>query len=99
MKPKKRDYTELIECWKRRADDGDLAAQYSLGCAYCQDDGVTQNFVLAYMWFSLAARASWFLDVDHAAHMRDLVGAALTPDELAEAERLVRERKPIKMEH
>jgi TPR repeat protein len=60
--------------------------------AYEQGDGVLQDYVLAYMWYNLAAAQG----AGVAAKDRDRVAARMTPEQIAEAQRLAREWKPTK---
>jgi hypothetical protein len=75
---------------RRAADQGNAHGQYALGLAYTIGRGVPKDFVLAYMWLSLAAAQG---DKD-AADMRDEDAFGMTPDQVAEAQRLAREWKP-----
>ena len=56
--------------------------------------GVPQDYVRAHMWFNLAASGAsghdWMIKY------RDLVAAKMTPDQIAEAQRMAREWKPTK---
>jgi uncharacterized protein len=52
--------------------------------------GVAQNYIIAHMWFSLAAAAG---DAG-AARNRDISAAKMTSEQIAEAHRLAREWKP-----
>jgi len=57
--------------------------------------GVPQDYALAHMWFNLSAsRATEAKLRDSAAKSRDELAAQMTPDEIAEAQRLAREWKP-----
>jgi len=47
----RQDFTTAV----RAADQGNTAAQLNLGVMYENGWGVTQNHVIAHMWFSLAA--------------------------------------------
>jgi TPR repeat protein len=81
------------------------AAQAKLGLMYEIGKGVPQDYVQAHMWFNLAASqsssgvepfpvaTSGIESAFHeaAATARDRVAAKLTPEELAEAQRLARE--------
>jgi TPR repeat protein len=69
---------------------GHADAQYSLGVAYEMGQGVPQDYVEAYKWFSLAAAG-----VEEAAiKSRDDVARQMTPAQITEAQRLAREWKP-----
>jgi TPR repeat protein len=49
--------------------------------------GVPQDFVLAHMWFDLAAAQSH----ESAQNNRDIAASLMTPDQIAEAKRMARE--------
>ena len=77
--------------WIRKAaDQGDASAENTLGAMYVRGQGVGRDFALAHMWFSLAAANG----MDAAANARDRLEAQMTPDQIAEAQRLAREWKP-----
>ena len=62
---------------------------------YNQGRGVPQNYVQAHLWFNLAAsRLPPGKDRDKAVRNRDDAEGKMTPDQLAEAQRLAREWKP-----
>ena len=59
--------------------------------------GLPQDFVQAYMWSNLAAmRETNAEERERAVKNRDLIASSLTPDQLAEAQRMAREWKPTK---
>jgi uncharacterized protein len=86
------DYAEAARWYRRAADQGDAAAQDILGRTYLDGQGVPQDYVLAYVWFNLASVHG---DQD-AMKARDGIAAKMTPDQIAEAQRLAREWKPTK---
>ncbi len=60
--------------------------------------GAQQDGVQAYKWFDLAASrfsASEKESRDMAVKNRDLVAAELTPDQIAQAQKLAREWRPV----
>ena len=57
---------------------------------YLQGKGVPQDNVLAHMWFNLSAAQG----SEDARTYRDNVAKLMTPDQIAEAQRLAREWKP-----
>ena len=71
-----------------RAEEGDAGAQYDLGVRYGTGQGIPQDYVLAHMWFNLAAAGS---NGDRHINNRKLAADQLTPDDLSEAQRLARE--------
>jgi hypothetical protein len=57
-----------------------------------QGAGVPQDFVEAYKWYNLAAaRFVHPQGVDRAVQARDAVAGQMTPEQIAEAQRLTRE--------
>jgi clan AA aspartic protease (TIGR02281 family) len=83
------DHVEAASWFRRAAEEGHGDAQYALGSAYVNGEGVPQDFVLAYMWLNLAAAQG----KEDVRKCRDLVAKWLTPAQIAEAQRLARERK------
>ena len=79
---------EAVKRYRLAAEQGDAKAQTMLGAVYF--DCSPQDCVLAYFWFNLAAAAG---DRD-AANNRDFVAERMTPNQIAEAERLAREWQP-----
>ncbi|MCO5164441.1 MAG: sel1 repeat family protein [Mesorhizobium sp.] len=74
--------------FEKAADLGMPAAMANLGLLHLRGQGVPQDYVLGYMWLNLAAAAG----LAEAAPIRDRVGAAMTPAELAEAGGLVEQK-------
>ena len=81
------DYVEAVKWYRMAADQGDEFAQYDLGVMYSKGQGVTRDFVKAHMWISLAA-AHGDKEVQEG---QDIIERLLTPDELAEAQRMASE--------
>ena len=102
-----KDYAEAVQRYRKAAEQGDAFGQSNLGFMYELGQGVPQDYVLAHMWFNLAAAHS-HADLDEyvaldpieqakmAAEMRDEVATKMTPDQIAEAQRMAREWKPTK---
>jgi TPR repeat protein len=86
---KKRDYATAVRIIRPLAEQGDARAQYTLGVFYDNGLGVPQDRVTSYMWFDLSAAQG----KDGAAAFRDLIARRMTPAQIAEAQKLVRERK------
>ena len=84
------DHSEAAKWYRLAADHGDASAQFNLGVMYANGQGVPQDHVLAHMWFNLSAAQG---DED-AVENRDRAAGLMTPDQLAEAQRLAREWKP-----
>src|SRR5215475_12280553 len=68
---------------------GFAVAQYNLGGMYGRGEGVPRDFVLAFMWFSLAEKNGF----QPASQLRESAEAFLTPSQIAEAQKRVSEWK------
>ena len=84
------DYTEAAKWSRLAADQGFAVAQYYLGIAYANGQGVPQDFVQAYKLFELSA-AHGYKD---ATQGRETVSGRMTEAQVAEAQQLAREWKP-----
>ncbi len=79
---------DFIDC-KVKAEQGDARAQFNLGRMYHKGDGVPQDYVMAHMFYNLAA---WNGYEGKAKEFRDTIARLLlTPYQIAEAQRLARE--------
>jgi len=87
---KKRDYATAVRIIRPLAEQGDAKAQYTLGVFYDNGLGVPQDRVTSYMWFDLSAAQG----KEGAAAFRDLIARRMTPAQIAEAQKLAREKKP-----
>jgi TPR repeat protein len=90
------------------AEKSNDAAQAKLGLMYEIGKGVPQDYVQAYLWFDLAASQTFSgvgpfavatSGIESAFHQaaakaRDRVAAKMTPEELAETQKLAREWSP-----
>jgi TPR repeat protein len=85
---------EAVKWFRRAADKGNAAAQYFLGIMYADGRAVKKNYVNAYIWSNLAAAQGDRIVGDVAVKLRDLVEHSLTPVQLAEAQRFVRDWRP-----
>jgi hypothetical protein len=61
---------------------------------YNVGQSVPQDYVMAHMWINLAASSATGDDQKQYARERDAIAAKMTPQQIAEAQRLARERKP-----
>ena len=84
------DHAEARKWYHLAADNGDPEAQTTLGDIYALGLGVPKDFVSAYLWFSLAAAQGH----QRAVRNRYELSGVMTPTQIAEARRLVRERRP-----
>ncbi len=89
------DDAEAVKWYRKAAEQGDATAQSRLGIMYGKGEGVPQDYVQAHMWFNLAAsQLPPGEDRDSAVGNRDDVARQMTPDQIAEAQRLARQWKP-----
>ena len=84
------DYAEAVHWFRRAADQGLKTAQWFLGTMYQTGYGVQQDYVQAHMWYNLSAARGW----GEAAVARTILERAMTPAQVAEAQKLAREWKP-----
>ena len=73
----------------RAADQALAFAQYILGGAYANGQGVPRDFVRAYFWFSSAVSQG----NEDAVRAREALTRTMSPAQIAEAQRLTRERE------
>jgi TPR repeat protein len=78
------DYTKAIKWYRKAAEQGNDRAQYNLGLMYDIGYGVPQDVVRAHMWYDIAG-------VEVAINYRDYVAREMTPEQIAEAQKLARE--------
>ena len=91
------NYIEAVKWFRAAAEQGFVSAQHDLGVMYLNGQGVTQDYVLAHMWFNLAAsHTSKNEDRESVVKDRDSVASKMTPEQIAEAQKLAREWKPEK---
>jgi TPR repeat protein len=77
-----RTYAEAVKWYRLAAAQGFAPAQHRLGIIYSEDhDGVSMDYVRAYMWFDLAAGT---------ATERDAVAAKMTPSQIAAAQEMAK---------
>ena len=81
------DNAEGFRLWRSAAEQGYARAQFDLGMRYAQGYGVPEDVVLAYMWSNLAAAQGNL----GGQTLKDRVEQQMTPEQIAEAQRLSRE--------
>ncbi len=84
------DYAEAMKWYRLAADQGLGDAQDELAYMYVNGHGVPKDYVLAYMWLNLAAPQG----ISGAAKERDDLAQHMTPEQIAEAQKLASEWKP-----
>ena len=93
-----RNATEAVRWYRDAAEQGNANAQLNLGSMYEYGSGVGRDFIQAHKWYNLAAsryQASEQSHRDQALRSRDRVASLLIPSELATAQRLAREWRPL----
>ncbi len=84
------DDAEAVKWYRKAAKQGDAYAQYNLGVMYDKGRGVLQDYAEAARWYRKAAEQG----DETARKNRDIVAKRMTPEQIAEAQRLAREWKP-----
>ena len=85
-----KNHTKAVEWGKKAASAGDVNSQANLGLSYYKGEGVSVDLVLGYAWLNIAASKG----LENAVKGRDFVETKMTPDQLAEAQRLSSSWKP-----
>ena len=75
---------EAVEWFRLAAGQWYAAAQFNLGLMYAFGEGVPENYITAYMWYNLAAAQG----DDHASQNKNSLREFMTPEQIAEAQRL-----------
>lgn len=83
-----KDSMEAAAWYRKAAEQGLPAAQSNLARMYETGDGVPQDLVLAHIWYDLSAAAG-----NDAAQSRDVLASRMTPEQIAEAQKMARERR------
>ena len=90
------DYGEAGQWFRKAAEQGYSHAQGLLGDAYRDGRGVPRDYVQAYLWINLAAESYPASDDTNRkieVSNLDLLARKMTPEQIAEAQRLAREWK------
>ena len=91
----RQSFVEALAWLQPAANQGDAVAQYSLGLMYVNGQGVPQDYVQAHVWFNLAASGASDAKLrDPAVKARNEAAAAMTPAQIAKAQRLASEWTP-----
>ena len=83
------DYETAFKEFEPLAEEGNAEAQHTIGLMYYNGRGVPKDYVMAYMWYYLAETQG----SEEAIINRSIVVKEMTPEQIAEAERLSREFK------
>ena len=82
-----KNYKLALFYLQESASQGVAAAQAFLATEHIKGEHVTQDYVVAHMWFNVAAANGY----EEAREKRDLLVGLMTPEQIAEAQRLARE--------
>ncbi len=88
------EYADAYNILRPLAEQGNADAQVKVGSMYESGRGVTQDYVQAHMLYNLGVERSSGRDLDLLVSFRDDVEGKMTPEQIAEAQRLAREWKP-----
>ena len=88
------DDTESARWFQLAAEQGDAEAQGGLGLAYAAGRGVSQNLVASHMWVTLALSQLTGVTRNGALRFRETIAAAMTAEQIADAERLAQAWTP-----
>jgi len=77
-----------IDTLRTQAEQGHASAQFLLGDMYRDGNDVPQNFVLAHMWYNLAASRTTGEARENAVAGRDKVAGRMTAEQVTEAQHL-----------
>jgi TPR repeat protein len=86
-----RDFGEAAKWFGKAAHQDNIDAQFNLSEMYELGNGVPQDYVRAYMWFALVASHGTRA---YATRGTERVAQQMSPEQIAEAQKLAREWKP-----
>ncbi len=81
---------EALREWRAAANSGDRRAMLALGRLFMRGVGAPQDYVVAHMWFNLAAGRGEM----EAVKERDALAAKMTPQQVASAQERARSWRP-----
>lgn len=88
------DYVEAMKWYRKAADQGYADAQYNLSLLYFYGQGTLQDTLTADMWIRLTTAANTGYGQTKFWQMRESIESKMTPDQIAEADRLTRAWTP-----
>jgi hypothetical protein len=88
------DYAAAAQWYLRAAEQGNAQAQNELGTLYHDGQGVPQNYVQAYVWYSRAAARLSGPMRDVAVRNRDRIAKGLTSEQLIRAQEIANAWQP-----
>ena len=87
----RQDYQTALVQLMQLAEAGEADAQFILGRMFGGGEGVLQDYVEAHKWYNLAASRGQRM----AAPARDAIAQQMTPEQIARAQELAREWRPL----
>ena len=78
--------SDIVDC-RVKAERGDAIAQFNLGVMYAEGQGVPQDYVMAHMYWNIAAVSGDKSAIEN----RDFVEEKMTQLEIEKAQKLARE--------
>jgi tetratricopeptide (TPR) repeat protein len=97
------DVAEAVAWYRKAAEQGYLPAQFKLGWLYFSGEGVPTDFVEAHRWLSLVVATDPELRIpgfdENAVAFRNRIEERMTPEQIAEAQRLATESHEIDYSH
>ena len=83
----KQDDEKASALYLLAAERGHPGAQYAIGRAFSTGRGLEQDYVAAHMWMNLSAASG----TEEAVKDRDVYSKLMTPEQIAQAQKLARE--------
>ena len=80
------DCKEAVKLFTLAAEQGYAPAQTNLGLFYAQGKGVLADFVMAHMWFNIAAANG----IENGAENREIVAKGMTWADISKAQAMAR---------
>ena len=85
-------YEKAMKLFMAMAKQGNALAEFNIAFMYANGLGVPQNYVRAYMWSTYAAADTTDSDFrKQYTNLRDAVAQKMSPDQIAEAQKLEKE--------
>jgi TPR repeat protein len=91
------NYAGAVKWYRKAAEQGNALAQLNLAIMYYSGRGAPQDYVRAYKWANLAAARIPASETQYramAVKLRDEVAEKMTPEKIAEAQRLASQWTP-----
>jgi TPR repeat protein len=90
--PEDKDAAEAVKWFRKAAEQGYAEAEHMLGVCYIGGEGVPKDYVEGYKWENISAASGNQLARDNL----EKIEKVMTPQQIAEAQKLSREWKPMR---